>query len=62
VFDVARMRIPARESPGGRARYHADGTATSWLKINNDSYSQMQGRREPFDARRDQRRRRHRRM
>jgi bifunctional non-homologous end joining protein LigD len=34
-----------------RGRYHADGATTSWLKIKNPAYSQMEGRAELFDAR-----------
>jgi ATP-dependent DNA ligase len=37
--------------------YQCDGRGTSWLKIKNPNYSQMDGRRELFKARRDQRRR-----
>src|SRR5689334_14845773 len=33
--------------------YHCDGRGTSWLKIKNPHYSQMEGRRELFEARRD---------
>lgn len=33
--------------------YQSDGRGTSWLKIKNAHYSQMEGRRELFDARRD---------
>ena len=33
--------------------YQMDGRFTSWLKIKNPSYSQMVGRRELFEARRD---------
>ena len=42
-------------------RYETDGVSTSWLKIKNPDYSQMAGRREMFEARRDRRqlRRRH---
>ena len=42
-------------------RYETDGVSTSWLKIKNPQYSQMVGRREVFEARRDRRqsRRRH---
>jgi ATP-dependent DNA ligase len=35
-----------------RGRYHSDGQTTSWLKIRNASYSQVQGRPELFGARR----------
>jgi ATP-dependent DNA ligase len=35
-----------------RGRYHCDGQTTSWLKIRNTDYSQMQGRPELFGARR----------
>jgi bifunctional non-homologous end joining protein LigD len=35
-----------------RGRYHSDGFTTSWLKIRNGAYSQMQGRTELFGARR----------
>jgi bifunctional non-homologous end joining protein LigD len=33
--------------------YHSDGIQTSWLKIKNPEYSQMTGRRELFESRRD---------
>ena len=33
--------------------YQCDGRATSWLKIKNPEYSQMDGRRELFETRRD---------
>ncbi len=33
--------------------YQTDGRRTSWLKVKNPEYSQMIGRRELFDARRD---------
>lgn len=32
--------------------YQTDGCSTSWLKIKNAHYSQMEGRRELFDTRR----------
>jgi ATP-dependent DNA ligase len=35
-----------------RGRYHSDGMTTSWLKIRNALYSQMEGRPELFGARR----------
>ena len=34
-----------------RGRYHADGATTSWLKVKNPTYSQMEGRHELFDGR-----------
>jgi ATP-dependent DNA ligase len=37
--------------------YQSNGRETSWLKIKNPTYSQMAGRRELFEARRDRRRR-----
>jgi bifunctional non-homologous end joining protein LigD len=37
--------------------YQCDGRGTSWLKIKNPHYSQMEGRRELFEARRDRRQR-----
>jgi bifunctional non-homologous end joining protein LigD len=46
--------IVAKWSQG---RYETDGISTSWLKIKNPTYSQMSGRREVFDLRRDQRQR-----
>jgi ATP-dependent DNA ligase len=46
--------IVAKWSQG---RYETDGVSTSWLKIKNPTYSQMSGRREVFDLRRDQRQR-----
>jgi hypothetical protein len=36
-------------------RYETDGVSTSWVKIKNPQYSQMAGRREVFEARRDRR-------
>jgi ATP-dependent DNA ligase len=36
-------------------RYETDGVSTSWVKIQNPTYSQMVGRRELFETRRDQR-------
>jgi ATP-dependent DNA ligase len=36
-------------------RYETDGASTSWLKVKNPQYSQMVGRREVFEARRDRR-------
>lgn len=36
-------------------RYEPDGVSTSWIKIKNPKYTQMQGRRELFEARRDRR-------
>lgn len=38
-----------------RGRYACDGVRTSWVKIKNPNYSQMTGRRELFEARRDRR-------
>jgi bifunctional non-homologous end joining protein LigD len=38
-----------------RGRYETDGVSTSWLKIKNPNYSQMTGRREVFERRRDHR-------
>jgi ATP-dependent DNA ligase len=37
--------------------YQCDGRGTSWLKTKTPEYSQMDGRRELFEARRDQRQR-----
>lgn len=39
-----------------RGAYQSDGKGTSWLKVKNPNYSQMQGRRELFEARRDRQR------
>jgi bifunctional non-homologous end joining protein LigD len=36
-------------------RYETDGVSTSWVKIKNPAYSQMVGRRDVFEARRDRR-------
>jgi bifunctional non-homologous end joining protein LigD len=36
-------------------RYERDGVSTSWVKIKNPDYSPWEGRRELFEARRDQR-------
>jgi bifunctional non-homologous end joining protein LigD len=53
LFDAARDHdlegIVAKWKHG---RYHADGQTTSWLKIRNPDYSQVEGRREVFAARR----------
>jgi ATP-dependent DNA ligase len=38
-----------------RGRYERDGVSTSWVKIKNPDYSQGVGRRELFEARRDER-------
>jgi hypothetical protein len=38
-------------------RYETDGVSTLWVKIKNPDYSQMVGRRELFETRRNQRRR-----
>ena len=38
-----------------RGRYERDGVSTSWVKIKSPTYSQWEGRRELFEARRDQR-------
>ncbi len=38
-----------------RGTYQCDGRGTSWLKIKNPRYSQMDGRRQLFEARRDHR-------
>jgi bifunctional non-homologous end joining protein LigD len=35
-----------------RGRYHSDGCTTSWLKVRNPDYSQMDGRHEVFAPRR----------
>jgi bifunctional non-homologous end joining protein LigD len=40
-----------------RGRYERDGVSTSWVKVKNPAYSQIVGRRELFEARRDQRQR-----
>lgn len=40
-----------------RGQYATDGVSTSWLKIKNPQYSQWEGRRELFEARRDRRQR-----
>jgi len=40
----------AKWAPG---TYQCDGRGTSWLKIKNPQYSQMEGRRELFEGRRD---------
>src|SRR5438552_1314296 len=40
---------------GAMAVTKTDGVSTSWGKIKNPDYSQMIGRREVFEARRDQR-------
>jgi bifunctional non-homologous end joining protein LigD len=40
-----------------RGTYQCDGRGTSWLKIKNPQCSQMEGRRELFEARRDHHRR-----
>jgi len=40
-----------------RGTYQCDGRGTSWLKIKNPQYSQMDGRRELFEVRRDRQQR-----
>lgn len=47
----------ARDTEGvvgkwAHGRYHTDGRTTSWLKVKNPAYSQMEGRRELFESRR----------
>jgi bifunctional non-homologous end joining protein LigD len=36
-------------------RYGTDGVSTSWVKVKNPTYSQMTGRREVFETRKDRR-------
>ena len=38
----------------GAGSCRKDGQTTSWLKIKNPAYSQMEGRREPFERRREE--------
>jgi len=38
-----------------RGPYHSDGVQTSWFKVKNPDYSQMDGRRELFERRREPR-------
>jgi bifunctional non-homologous end joining protein LigD len=38
-----------------RGRYERDGVSTSWVKVKSPTYTQWEGRRELFEARRDQR-------
>jgi bifunctional non-homologous end joining protein LigD len=52
--------VCARDGEGvvakwARGCYETDGRSTSWLKVKNPDYSQMIGRREVFEARRDER-------
>jgi ATP-dependent DNA ligase len=55
LFDhVCRDDCEGIVAKWARGRYHADGVQTSWLKIKNPNYSQMTGRREVFERRRDQ--------
>ena len=38
-----------------RGRYERDGVSTSWVKVKSPTYTQWEGRRDLFEARRDQR-------
>jgi bifunctional non-homologous end joining protein LigD len=53
-FREARRRdLEGIVAKWARGPYHIDGVNTSWLKIKNPDYSQMTGRRELFERRRD---------
>jgi hypothetical protein len=52
-IDDEQLRV---ERPQVAARaYETDGVSTSWIKIKNPTYSQMAGRCELFEQRRDRR-------
>jgi hypothetical protein len=57
LYDEASRRELEGIVASGRAVRTGDGCSTSWLKIKNPTYSQMRGRRELFEARRDHRQR-----
>jgi bifunctional non-homologous end joining protein LigD len=51
----ARVTSRAWSGSGRRAATNETAWSTSWVKVKNPEYSQMQGRREMFEARRDRR-------
>jgi bifunctional non-homologous end joining protein LigD len=51
--EARRMDLEGIVAKWTRGPYHGDGVNTSWLKIKNPGYSQMTGRRELFERRRD---------
>jgi bifunctional non-homologous end joining protein LigD len=53
LFDaVRRQDLEGIVAKWKRGRYHSDGQTTSWLKIRNPDYSQIDGRHDVFAARR----------
>jgi bifunctional non-homologous end joining protein LigD len=56
LFNAARDRdLEGIVGKWRDGRYERDGVSTSWLKMKNPQYSQMVGRRQLFETRRDQR-------
>jgi ATP-dependent DNA ligase len=49
--DVREKDLEGVVAKWKRGRYHSDAQTTSWFKIRNLDYSQIEGRREVFDAR-----------
>jgi ATP-dependent DNA ligase len=58
--EACRMDVEGIVAKWTRGPYHGDGVNTSWVKIKNPGYSQMTGRRELFERRRDRASRSHR--
>jgi bifunctional non-homologous end joining protein LigD len=53
LFDAVRGKdLEGIVAKWKRGRYHTDGQTTSWLKVRNPDYSQMDGRHEVFAPRR----------
>jgi len=53
LFELARERdLESIVAKWSKRTYQCDGRATSWLKIKNPAYSQMENRREIFESRR----------
>jgi bifunctional non-homologous end joining protein LigD len=50
---VCRSDLEGMVAKWGAGRYHTDGRTTSWLKIKNPDYTQIAGRHELFEHRRD---------
>lgn len=56
LYDLAcRRDLEGIVAKWARGTYQYDGTGTSWLKVKNKEYSQMEGRRELFEVRRARR-------
>jgi bifunctional non-homologous end joining protein LigD len=53
LFDAVRGKdLEGVVAKWKHGRYHTDGQTTSWFKIRNLDYSQIEGRRDVFEARR----------